>query len=79
MNEVTFRTWRERSVAELLAEFRTKHDELMHALGALAPGQLMNGETVDDVFAAFRVPGLVHLRKHKGELATALANEGATP
>ncbi|HEY3218754.1 MAG TPA: maleylpyruvate isomerase N-terminal domain-containing protein [Candidatus Limnocylindria bacterium] len=79
MNDVTFRTWRERSVADLLGEFRLKHDELMRALGALAPQQLMNGETVDDVFTAFRVPGLVHLRKHQGELATALAKEGAAP
>jgi uncharacterized protein (TIGR03083 family) len=77
MNDVTFRAWRERSVADLLAEFRSKHDDLMKALAALRPEQLMNGDTVDDVFAAFRVPGLVHLRKHRGELATALAKEGA--
>ena len=77
MNDVTFRAWRERSVTDLLAEFSSKHDELMRALGALEPGQLMNGETVEDVFTAFRVPGLVHLRKHRGELATALAKEGA--
>jgi hypothetical protein len=77
MNDVTFRARRERSVADLLAEFRAKQDDLMKALAALRPEQLMNGDTVDDVFAAFRVPGLVHLRKHRGELATALAKEGA--
>jgi len=77
MNAVTFATWRERSVPDLLAEFRSKHDDLMQALAALKVEQFMNGDTVEDVFAAFRVPGLVHLRKHKGELATALAKEGA--
>ena len=77
MNEVTFRAWRERAVADLLAEFREKHDELMRGLAGLAPEQIMNGDTVDDLFMAFRVPGVVHLQKHRGELATALAKEGA--
>jgi hypothetical protein len=40
---------------------------------------MMNGETVDDLFMAFKVPGLVHLRKHRGELTIALAKEGAAP
>ncbi len=77
MNDVTFRGWRERSVADLLAEFRSKHDDLMRGLAALAPEQIMNGETVDDLFMAFRVPGLVHLRKHRADLAAVHANEGA--
>ena len=79
MNEVTFRSWRGRSLDELLAEFRSKHDELMRGLAALAPDQIMNGDTPDDLFAVFRVPGLVHLRKHRGELTLALAKEGAAP
>ncbi len=79
MNEVTFRTWRGRKVADLLDEFRAKHDELMRGLAALAPEQMISGETVEDLFAAFRVPGLVHLRKHRGELTIALAKEGAAP
>jgi mycothiol maleylpyruvate isomerase-like protein len=79
MNAVTFQTWRGRKVADLLAEFRTKHDDLMRGLAALAPEQMMNGETVEDLFMAFKVPGLVHLRKHRGELTIALAKEGAAP
>jgi mycothiol maleylpyruvate isomerase-like protein len=77
MNDVTFREWRQRSVADLLAEFRAKHDELIGGLAALAPEQIMTGEGVDDLFTAFRVPGLVHLRKHRAELESALAKEGA--
>jgi hypothetical protein len=49
----------------------------MRGLAALTPEQMMNGETVEDLFMAFRVPGLVHLRKHRGELTIALAKEGA--
>jgi hypothetical protein len=49
----------------------------MRGLAALAPEQIMNGDTVDDLFMAFRVPGLVHLRKHRADLAAVLANEGA--
>jgi hypothetical protein len=79
MNEATFRTWRGRSVADLLAEFRSKHDDLMRGLAALRPEQMMNGDTAEDLFMAFRVPGLVHLRKHRGELTIALAKEGAAP
>jgi len=78
MNDVTFKVWRERTIADLLAEFREKHDDLMRGLAALAPEQIMNGDTVDDLFMAFRVPGLVHLRKHRADLAAVLANEGAT-
>jgi hypothetical protein len=77
MNDATFRTWRGRKIPDLLAEFRAKHDDFMRGLAALTPEQMMNGETVEDLFMAFRVPGLVHLRKHRGELATALAKEGA--
>ena len=77
MNDATFKQWRERSVADLLAEFRARHDDLMRGLAALRPDQIMNGEGIDDLFMAFRVPGLVHLRKHRGELESALAKEGA--
>jgi hypothetical protein len=79
MNEDTFRIWRGRKLADLLAEFRAKHDELMRGLAALAPEQMMNGDAPDDLFMAFRVPGLVHLRNHRGELTIALAKEGAAP
>jgi hypothetical protein len=77
MNDVTFRGWRERSIPDLLAEFRARHDDLMRGLAALAPEQIMNGDTVDDLFMAFRVPGLVHVRKHRADLAAVLAHEGA--
>lgn len=79
LNEATFRTWRGRKLADLLAEFRQKHDDLMRGLASLAPEQMMNGDTPDDLFMVFRVPGLVHLRKHRGELTIALAKEGAAP
>ncbi len=78
MNAVTFREWRERSVGDLLAEFRRVHTDLMSALQDLTPEQLMNGERVEDVYLCFRVPGLQHLRMHRAHLDAALTKKGAT-
>ena len=78
LNEATFRGWRARSVADLLAEFETKHAELMSALAALTPNQLMSSDAADDVYVCFRMPGLQHLRIHKEHLETALTKEGTT-
>lgn len=78
LNEATFRQWRERAVADLLADFGAAHAELMSALDGLRPEQMMNGERVDDVYVCFRVPGLQHLRNHRIDLEAALAKEGAS-
>ena len=77
LNDATFRSWRARPVNDLLAELRARHAELMAALKALTPQQLMTGDTVEDVFVCFRMPGLQHLRIHREHLIAALVNEGA--
>lgn len=78
LNEATFSDWRARSVADLLAEFETKHAELMSALRALTPDQLMSSDAADDVFVCFRMPGLQHLRIHKEHLEAALTKGETT-
>jgi len=75
LNEATFSGWRARAVSDLLAEFKTKHAELMSALADLTPTQLMTGDSADDVYVCFRMPGLQHLRIHKEHLGAALTKE----
>ena len=78
LNEKTFSMGRSRSTADLLADFKAKHAELMSALAALTPNQLMSSDAADDVYVCFRMPGLQHLRIHKEHLETALTKEGTT-
>ncbi len=78
LNDATFGSWRARDVADLLSEFEARHVELMDALAALTPTQLMSGESPDDVYVCFRMPGLQHLRIHRAHLDAALTKEGAT-
>jgi hypothetical protein len=77
LNEATFQEWRGRNVREQLTELGKVHQELMGALNALTPEQLMNGEGMGSVFVCFRVPGLEHLRIHRAHIEAALAKEGA--
>jgi hypothetical protein len=77
LNAATFEQWRHRNVREQLTELGKVHQEMMDALNALAPDQLMNGEGMDSVFVCFRVPGLEHLRIHRAHIEAALKKEGA--
>ena len=78
LNEATFSGWRARPKSDLLTEFTAKHAELMSALAALTPKQLMAGESAEDVYVFFRMPGLQHLRIHKEHLEAALTKEETT-
>lgn len=77
LNDATFKEWRGRNAREQLTELGKVHQEMMGALNALTPEQLMSGEGMDSVFACFRVPGLEHLRTHRAHIEAALAKEGA--
>lgn len=77
LNAATFQEWRGRNVREQLTDLGRVHQEMMEALAALAPEQLMQGEEMDSVFACFRVPGVEHLRIHRAHLEAALSREGA--
>jgi hypothetical protein len=78
LNDATFSGWRARRVDDLLAEFGSKHTELMQALAGLTPTQLMTGDSPEDVYVCFRMPGLQHLRIHKEHIEAALTKEGTT-
>ncbi|MDO8506097.1 MAG: maleylpyruvate isomerase N-terminal domain-containing protein [Candidatus Limnocylindria bacterium] len=78
LNDATFSGWRARTVADLLSELESRHAELMNALASLTPPQLMSGESPDDVYVCFRMPGLQHLRIHRAHLEAACTKEGTT-
>lgn len=78
LNDATFREWHERNAREQLTYLSRAHEEMMVALNALAPEQLMTGEGIDSVYACFRVPGLEHVRTHRAHIEAALGKEGAT-
>lgn len=78
LNDATFRQWHERDVRAQLTDLSRVHEELMLALRALAPEQLMNGEGIESVYTCFRVPGLEHLRTHRADVEAALGKEEAT-
>jgi len=78
MNDVTFNAWRARPTADLLSEFQTKHAEMMTALAGLTPGQFMGGDSIEEVFMAFRIPGWQHVRIHRDHVEAALTKEGST-
>jgi hypothetical protein len=76
LNQATFERWRQRDVREQLTELGNVHQEMMGALNALSPDQLMDGEDTESVFVCFRMPGLEHLRMHRVHIEAALKKEG---
>jgi hypothetical protein len=76
INAGTHRVTRDRSAARSLADLRAAHAELMDALRALTPAQLLAGDSVNDMYLAFRAPAYEHLQKHGAHINAALANEG---
>jgi hypothetical protein len=77
LNEETFTRWRARSVPDLLAELGREHAALMAALAALTASQLLFGDSPDDVFVCFRMPGRQHLEIHRAHIDAALTKEEA--
>lgn len=78
LNAENFARWRERPVAEQLAELRSARDDLREALAEL-PSQLFlidTGET-DGIRGYIWQPALNHLRQHAEHITAALGKEGA--
>lgn len=78
LNAENFARWRERPVAEQLAELRSARDDLREALAQL-PSQLFlidTGET-DGIRGYIWQPALNHLRQHAEHITAALGKEGA--
>lgn len=78
LNAENFARWRERPVAEQLAELRSARDDLREALAQL-PSQLILVDTAetDGIRGYIWQPALNHLRQHAEHITAALGKEGA--
>jgi hypothetical protein len=78
MNAENFARWRERPVAEQLAELRAARDDLRAALAALPADLLMTDDAeTNGIRRYIWQPAVNHLRQHAEHIDAALANKGA--
>lgn len=74
-----FARWRERPVAEQLAELRAARDDLRAALAQLpAPLLITDGADTDGIRGYVWQPAVNHLRQHAEHIDAALAEKGAS-
>lgn len=79
LNAETFRTWRERPMAERWDRWRSAHGRMMDAFRALRPDQLLQADGgMERLKPYFAVGALIHLRIHREDIEAAL-KETATP
>ena len=79
LNAENFARWRERPVAEQLAELRAARDDLRAALTQLpAPLLLTDGADTDGIRGYVWQPAVNHLRQHAEHIDAALAEKGAS-
>jgi len=78
LNAENFARWRERPVAEQLAELRAARDDLRAALAQLPADLLTTGDVeTDGVRRYIWQPAVNHLRQHAEHIDAALARKGA--
>jgi hypothetical protein len=79
LNSETFARWRERPVAEQLAELRSARDDLRTALAQLPPALLLvDSAETDGIRGYVWQPAVNHLRQHAEHIDAALAKKGAS-
>jgi hypothetical protein len=79
LNSETFARWRERPVAEQLAELRSARDDLRTALAQLPPALLLvDSAETDGISGYVWQPAVNHLRQHAEHIDAALAKKGAS-
>lgn len=80
LNAENFARWRERPVADQLAELRSARDDLRAALAQLPADLLLTDDAETDQIRRYVwQPAVNHLRQHAGHIDAALAKKGATP
>jgi len=80
MNAENFARWRERPVADQLAELRSAREDLRSALEQLPEDLLTTGDAeTNGVRRYIWQPAVNHLRQHAEHIDAALAKKGATP
>jgi len=78
LNAENFARWRERAVAEQLAELRSARDELRAALAHLPADLLLTEDAeTDGIRRYIWQPAVNHLRQHAEHIDAALAGKGA--
>jgi hypothetical protein len=78
LNAENFARWRERPVAEQLAELRSARDELHAALAQLPADLLLTEDAeTDGIRRYIWQPAVNHLRQHAEHIDAALAGKGA--
>ena len=78
LNAENFAKWRERTVAEQLAELRSAREDLRSALAQLPADLLTTGDAeTDGVRRYIWQPAVNHLRQHAEHIGAALARKGA--
>jgi hypothetical protein len=78
LNAENFAHWRERPVAEQLAELRSARDELRAALAQLPADLLVTEDAeTDGIRRYIWQPAVNHLRQHAEHIDAALARKGA--
>ena len=79
LNATTFETWRERPMAACWDRWLAAHSRMMEAFGTLGPDQLLQADGgMEGLKRYFAVPGLIHLRIHRENIASALKESGTT-
>ena len=79
MNAENFARWRERPVADQLAELRSARDDLRAAVAQLPADLLLTDDAeTDRVRRYIWQPAVNHLRQHAEHIDAALAKKGAT-
>jgi len=79
LNAENFARWRERPVAEQLAELRSARDDLRMAVTQLPPSLLLvDSADTDGIRGYIWQPAVNHLRQHAEHIDAALAKKGAS-
>ena len=77
-NAETYQTWRDRPMSDRWAFWLEAHSRMMDALRLLRPQQLLRADGLEGMHLYIAVPGLVHLRNHRGDIEAALKETPTT-
>ena len=77
-NAETYQTWRDRPMSDRWVLWLEAHSRMMDALRLLRPEQLLRADGPEGMQPYFAVPGLLHLRNHRGDIEAALKETATT-
>ena len=77
-NAETFEAWRHRPMADRWKRWLEAHSRMMAAVRALRPDQLLGGNGPEGLQLYLAVPGVIHLQRHRQDIADALKETTTT-